>query len=89
MREDFGGIGELERRASGMSFQDNQGLKKPKRSCPFCGGHDIEVYEHYGTAVGIDYGGFFPECTECGCRLSYYHSREAAIDAWDRRFGEW
>ena len=71
--------------AIGMS----QEQKKPKRSCPFCGGHDIEVYEHYGTAVGIDYGGFFPECTECGCRLSYYHSREAAIDAWDRRFDEW
>ena len=42
--------------AIGMS----QEQKKPKRSCPFCGGHDIEIYEHYGTAVGIDYGGFFP-----------------------------
>ena len=66
----------------------NQWLEKPKRSCPFCGGNDIEVYEHYGKAAGLEYGGFYPECTECGCRLNYYKSRKAAIDAWDRRFGE-
>ena len=71
--------------AIGMS----QEQEKPKRSCPFCGGHDIEVYEHYGEAAGLKYGGFYPECTECGCRLNYYKSRRAAIDAWDRRFGEW
>jgi Lar family restriction alleviation protein len=55
------------------------------KTCPFCGGHDIEVYEHYGKAAGLEYGGFYPECTKCGCRLNYYESREEALKAWNER----
>jgi Lar family restriction alleviation protein len=55
------------------------------KTCPFCGGHDIEVYEHYGKAAGLEYGGFYPECTKCGCRLNYYETREEALKAWNRR----
>jgi len=55
------------------------------KTCPFCGGHDIEVYEHYGESAGIQYGGYYPECTFCGCRLGYYETREEALKVWNRR----
>ena len=55
------------------------------KTCPFCGGHDSEVYEHYGESAGIQYGGYYPECTVCGCRLGYYETREEALKAWNRR----
>ena len=61
-----------------MSSTENQ-------PCPFCGGDEVEIYEYYGEAAGFKYGGFYPECTTCGCRLDYYRSREAALDAWNRR----
>ena len=34
------------------------------------------------------YGGFYPECTKCGCRLDYYKTREDALKAWNTREGE-
>jgi len=55
------------------------------KTCPFCGSDSIEVYKHYGEGAGIRYGGYFPECTVCGCRLNYYESREEALKAWNKR----
>ena len=55
------------------------------KTCPFCGSDSIEVYTHYGESAGIQYGGYYPECTVCGCRLDYYESREEALNAWNRR----
>jgi Lar family restriction alleviation protein len=55
------------------------------KTCPFCGSDSIEVYTHYGESVGIQYGGYYPECTVCGCRLDYYETREKALEAWNRR----
>lgn len=54
--------------------------------CPFCGSNDVEVYEHYNESAGIKYGGYFPECITCGCRLNYYGSKKAALEAWNRRY---
>ena len=56
--------------------------------CPFCGSDSVEVYTHYGESAGIQYGGYYPECTVCGCRLNYYDSREEALKAWNRRCGK-
>lgn len=58
---------------------------KVKRACPFCGEMEVEVYEHHAEVAGLKYGGFYPECTVCGCRLNYYRSKKAAIAACDRR----
>ena len=55
------------------------------KPCPFCGGDSIEVYTHYGESAGLQYGGYYPECTVCGCRLNYYESREKALKAWNER----
>jgi Lar family restriction alleviation protein len=55
------------------------------KTCPFCGSDSIEVYTHYGESAGIQYGGYYPECTVCGCRLNYYDSREEALKAWNER----
>jgi Lar family restriction alleviation protein len=55
------------------------------KTCPFCGSDSIEVYTHYGDSAGIQYGGYYPECTVCGCRLNYYESREEALKAWNER----
>jgi Lar family restriction alleviation protein len=55
------------------------------KTCPFCGSNRIEVYMHYGESAGIKYGGYYPECTVCGCRLNYYESREEALKAWNER----
>ena len=58
---------------------------RENKTCPFCGSDSIEVYTHYGESAGIQYGGYYPECTVCGCRLNYYDSREEALKAWNRR----
>jgi Lar family restriction alleviation protein len=55
------------------------------KTCPFCGSDSVEVYTHYGESAGIQYGGYYPECTVCGCRLNYYESREEALKSWNRR----
>ena len=55
------------------------------KTCPFCGSDSIEVYTHYGESAGIQYGGYYPECTVCGCRLGYYETREEALKAWNER----
>ena len=55
------------------------------KTCPFCGSDSIEVYTHYGESAGIQYGGYYPECTVCGCRLNYHDSREEALKAWNER----
>ena len=68
------------------------------KPCPFCGSDSIEVYTHYGESAGIQYGGYYPECTVCGCRLNYYDSKEeirtndydrpqnSNTDRWDNEF---
>lgn len=53
--------------------------------CPFCGSTEIEIYEYHGEKMGLEYGGFFPECANCGCRLNYYESRGKSLEAWNRR----
>ena len=58
------------------------------KTCPFCGGDEVKIYEYYGEAAGLKYGGFYPECTKCGCRLDYYETREDALKAWNTREGE-
>ena len=56
------------------------------KPCPCCGGNDnIAVYMHYGESAGLKYGGYYPECVVCGCRLDYYKSKEEALKAWNER----
>lgn len=55
------------------------------KTCPFCGSDSVEVHTHYGESAGLQYGGYYPECTVCGCRLGYYETREDALNAWNER----
>lgn len=77
-KDSVDGYIEWERDFGGLTMAEN-------KTCPFCGSDSIEVYTHYGESAGIQYGGYYPECTVCGCRLNYYDSREEALKAWNER----
>lgn len=55
------------------------------KPCPFCGSDNIAVYMQYTGSAGLKYGGYYPECVACGCRLISYKSQKEAIEAWNRR----
>jgi Lar family restriction alleviation protein len=55
------------------------------KPCPFCGSDSIVVYKHYAESAGLKYGGYYPECVICGCRLDYYKSKKDALKAWNER----
>lgn len=53
--------------------------------CPFCGG---ECYIVFNETVG-DYKNptpFTPICSDCGCDLGGFETRELAIKAWNKRY---
>lgn len=66
--------------------------------CPFCGGpgrkecHVIEKEATPGSQRSLicprqERVIFLVRCEECGCRTGEFHSKDKAIEAWNRREG--
>jgi Lar family restriction alleviation protein len=55
----------------------------PLRECPFCGSHELKVYE------GDDENGYAP-AIECACNavVGFYGGDDDTLSTWNRRDGE-
>ena len=59
---------------------------KALKRCPFCGGHEIDVYEEKSGIDGLA-GEYYVMCATCFAQTGTYDTVREAVKKWNIRKG--